>query len=33
MSEEWSKYKKILDQEDEEFKRAMETEVSISLFN
>ena len=28
MSEEWSKYKRILDREDEEFRRAMEEEVS-----
>ena len=32
MSEEWSKYKWILDREDEEFKRAMEEEVS-TLFS
>ena len=31
MSDEWSKYKKILDREDEEFKRAMEVEVSTLL--
>ena len=31
MSEEWRKYKKILDREDEEFKRAMEEEVSTLL--
>ena len=28
MSDEWAKYKKILEQEDEEFKKAMEAEVS-----
>ena len=32
MSDKWDKYKKILDREDEEFKRAMEVEVSTSLF-
>ena len=31
MSEEWSKYKKILDREDEEFRKAMEEEVSTLL--
>ena len=31
MSEEWSKYKKILDREDEEFKGAMEDEVGTLL--
>ena len=33
MSDEWSRYKKILDREDEEFKSAMEAEVSTSLFS
>ena len=33
MADEWSKYKRILDREDEEFKRAMEVEVSTSLFS
>ena len=33
MYDEWSRYKKILDREDEEFKRAMEVEVSTSLFS
>ena len=28
MSNEWARYKKILEQEDEEFKKAMEAEVS-----
>ena len=28
MSDEWGRYKKILDREDEEFRRAMEAEVS-----
>ena len=28
MSEEWSKYAKILEREDNEFRRVMETEVS-----
>ena len=32
MSDEWSKYKQILDSEDEEFRRAMEKEVSTLLF-
>ena len=32
MSEEWSKYKRILDREDKEFRRAMEEEVS-TLFS
>ena len=31
MSDEWGKYKKILEREDEEFKKAMEAEVSTSL--
>ena len=31
MSEEWSKYKRILDREDKEFRRAMEEEVSTLL--
>ena len=30
-SEQWCKYKRILDREDEEFKRAMEEEVSTLL--
>ena len=33
MADEWSKYKRILDREDEEFKRVMEVEVSTSLFS
>ena len=33
MSNEWSKYKKILDRENEEFKRVMEVEVSTPLFS
>ena len=33
MSDEWRRYKKILDREDEEFKRVMEAEVSTSLFS
>ena len=33
MSSKWSKYKKILDREDEEVKSAMEVEVSTSLFS
>ena len=33
ISDEWSKYKKILDRKDDEFKRAMEAEVSTSLFS
>ena len=32
MSEEWSKYAKILEREDKEFRRAMEAEVS-TLFS
>ena len=32
MSDEWSKYKGILDREDEEFRRAMEKELSSLLF-
>ena len=32
MSEEWGKYKRILEREDEEFGRAMEEEVS-TLFS
>ena len=32
MSEEWSKYKRILDRENEEFRRAMKEEVS-TLFS
>ena len=31
MSEEWSKYKNISDREDEEFKKALEEEVSTLL--
>ena len=31
MSNEWAKYRKILEREDEEFKKAMEAEVSILL--
>ena len=31
MSDEWNKYKTILDREDEEFKRAMGEEVSTLL--
>ena len=31
MSDEWANYKKILEKEDEEFKMAMEAEVSILL--
>ena len=31
MSEEWIKYKKILDREDKQFKRVMEEEVSTLL--
>ena len=31
MSDEWNKYKKILDREDKEFRRTMEEEVSTSL--
>ena len=30
MSEEWSKYAKILEKEDKEFKRVMQEEVSIT---
>ena len=30
MSEEWSKYAKILEREDKEFKRAMQEEVSVT---
>ena len=30
MSEEWSKYAKILEREDKEFKRVMQEEVSIT---
>ena len=30
MSEEWSKYAKILEREDKKFKRAMQEEVSIT---
>ena len=33
MSDKWSKYKKILDREGEEFKRAMEVEVSTSFLS
>ena len=33
MSDEWNKYKGILDREDEEFRRAMEEEVSNLLFS
>ena len=32
MSDEWAKYRKILGREDEEFKKAMEVEVSTLLF-
>ena len=32
MSKEWGKYKRILDREDEEFRKAMEEEVS-TLFS
>ena len=31
MSDEWDKYKRILDREDEEFRRTMEKEVSTLL--
>ena len=31
MSDEWAKYRKILEREDEEFKKTMEAEVSILL--
>ena len=31
MSDEWKKYKEILDSEDKEFREAMEKEVSTSL--
>ena len=33
MSDGWAKYKRILEREDEEFKKAMEAEVSILLFS
>ena len=33
MVDEWSKYKRILDREDKEFKKAMEVEVSTLLFS
>ena len=33
MTDEWSKYKRILDREDEEFKKAMEAKVCISMFS
>ena len=33
MSDEWSKYKKILDRENEEFRRAMEPEISTPFFS
>ena len=33
MSDEWVKYRKILEREDEEFKKAMEVQVSILLFS
>ena len=33
MSDEWSRYKKFLDREDEDFERVMEVEVSTSLFS
>ena len=33
MSDEWNKYKRILDREDEEFKKAMEVKVSTLLFS
>ena len=32
MSKEWSKYAKILEREDGEFKRAMQEEVSTFIF-
>ena len=32
MADEWEKYKQILEREDEEFKKAMEVEVSTSSF-
>ena len=32
MSVKWNKYKRILDREDEELKKAMEVEVSTFLF-
>ena len=32
MSDEWDKYKQILEIKDEEFKKAMEMEVSTSSF-
>ena len=32
MADEWEKYKQILEREDGEFKKAMEVEVSTSLF-
>ena len=32
MVDEWEKYKQILEREDEEFKKAMEAEVSTSSF-
>ena len=33
MSDKWSKYKRILDREDEEFSKAMEEKVSTLLFS
>ena len=33
MSNEWDRYKKILEREDKEFKKAMEAEVSILLLS
>ena len=33
MSDEWAKCKKILEREDEEFKKAMEVEVITILFS
>ena len=33
MSNKWNKYKKILDREDEEFKKAIEVKVSTLLFS
>ena len=32
MTDEWAKYRKILEREDEEFKKAMEAKVSTLLF-
>ena len=33
MSDEWGRYKKILDREDGKFRRAMEVEVSTSFLS